>query len=90
MTIRIGNMALPNNCDGSNSSAVTGTSTCRGEFKRVRGEVQENIRVVNNLFETFCYKGRREMPCWLEYLLLLLLFCKNRNAFTCLLKNLQI
>lgn len=59
MAIRIGNMALPNNCDGSNSSAVTGTSTCRGEFKRVRGEVQENIRVVNNLFETFCYKGEK-------------------------------
>lgn len=51
------------NFDRSNLKGVLGTKAYRGEFKRVRGVVLGNTSIVSNSFDTFCLKGRKEMPC---------------------------
>lgn len=62
------------NFDRSNLNGALGTKAYRGEFKRVRGVVLGDTSIVSNSFDTFCLKRRKEMPCWLAYVLLLIFF----------------
>ena len=80
------------NFDRSNLNGALGTKACRGEFKRVRGVVLGNTSRVSNSFDTFCLKGRKEMPCWVAYILLMFFFFfnKNEDSFTYSLKKLQV